>query len=146
MYSINDKCIEFPGVLKPLAGSLLRLHERIVLDTIAGHANKRNDALYTQSMAYSEKYSHRRQRLTIDVCSYVHRRISFSVQKHSKQDMHTIRRKHPFRERLEALQCSISGKHSKDRWSWNTWIQSHPFQSRLSRSVNQTDQTYTLPV
>lgn len=76
MYSINDKCIEFPGVLKLLAGSLLRLHERIVLDTVAGHANKRNDTLYTQSMAYSENYSHRRHRLTIDVCSYVHRSVS----------------------------------------------------------------------
>lgn len=114
MYSINDKCIEFPGVLKLLAGSLLRLHERIILDTVAGHANKRNDTLSTQSMAYSENYSHRRHRLTIDVCSYVHRRVSFSVQKHSKQDVHTICRRRPFRERLEALKCSISGKH---RWS-----------------------------
>lgn len=48
MYPINDKCIEFPEVLKPLAGSLPRLHEGIVLDTNTGQANKREESLYTK--------------------------------------------------------------------------------------------------
>lgn len=45
MYLINVECVEFPGVLKPLAGSLLHFHERVVLDT---NTNKRNESLYTK--------------------------------------------------------------------------------------------------
>lgn len=116
MYSINDKCIEFPKVLKPLAGSLLCLHERIVLDTSTGHANKRDESQCTKLGLLRETIltAAIAVTMTIDVCLCVHP-SEFLCQE-------TFQMRHAHHLQKASFQITVTGNssvqfHNKDRCS-----------------------------